>query len=177
MYIRRWCKPPIPPPPHTLFLPLLWQTIRILCPRIERAISHFPTMFLIKQIIVSPFVHLFAVISLFSTKLEKPKIGISGKDFKSKTVIETVIQRIYLFIFLVCFSHLPLLEKKRQEKYTYLSFLDSIVSVGALGKTDKKNIYPFVYRKYIFIFIVSLYDLPPYRYIGKNRQDKKGRLQ
>ena len=86
-----------------------------------------------KQIIVSPFVHLFAVISLFSTDLEKPKIGISGKGLK----YETIIQRIYLYLY-------------------------------------KKNIYLFVYRKYLFIIIVCLYDLPPYRYIGKNRPDKKG---
>ena len=39
----------------------------------------FPQCFLLKQIIVSPFVHIFAIISLFAAELEKPKIGISGK--------------------------------------------------------------------------------------------------
>ena len=31
------------------------------------------------QIIVSPFVHIFDIISLFAPELEEPKIGISGK--------------------------------------------------------------------------------------------------
>ena len=39
----------------------------------------FPQCFLLNQIIVSPFVHIFDTISLFSTELEEPKIGISGK--------------------------------------------------------------------------------------------------
>ena len=39
----------------------------------------FPQCFLPQQIIVSPFVHIFAIISLFAADLENPKIGISGK--------------------------------------------------------------------------------------------------
>ena len=35
--------------------------------------------FLLKQIIVSPFVHMFDIISLFAAELKEPKIGISGK--------------------------------------------------------------------------------------------------
>ena len=35
-----------------------------------------PLCFLLKQIIVSPFVHIFAIISLFAAELEEPKIGI-----------------------------------------------------------------------------------------------------
>ena len=42
----------------------------------------FPQCFLLKQIIVSPFVHIFAIISLFAAELEEPKIGISGKGLK-----------------------------------------------------------------------------------------------
>ena len=38
-----------------------------------------PQCFLLKQIVVSPFVHVFAIISLFAAELEEPKIGISGK--------------------------------------------------------------------------------------------------
>ena len=34
--------------------------------------------FLLNQIIVSPFVHIFDIISLFAAELEEPKIGISG---------------------------------------------------------------------------------------------------
>ena len=42
----------------------------------------FPQCFLINQIIVSPFVHIFDIISLFTVEFEEPKIGISGKGLK-----------------------------------------------------------------------------------------------
>ena len=38
-----------------------------------------PQCFLLNQITVSPFVHIFDTISLFAAELEEPKIGISGK--------------------------------------------------------------------------------------------------
>ena len=39
----------------------------------------FPQCFLLNQKIVSPFVSIFDIISLFTAELEEPKIGISGK--------------------------------------------------------------------------------------------------
>ena len=39
----------------------------------------FPQCFLLNQKIVSPFAHIFAIISLFAAELEEPKFGISGK--------------------------------------------------------------------------------------------------
>ena len=39
----------------------------------------FSQCFLLNQIIVSPFVHILDIISLFAAELEEPKIGISGK--------------------------------------------------------------------------------------------------
>ena len=42
---------------------------------------HFPQCFLLNQIIVSQFVHIFAIISEFATEMEEPKICISGKEF------------------------------------------------------------------------------------------------
>ena len=39
----------------------------------------FPQCFQLNQIIVSPFVHVFDIISLFAAELEEPKIGISDK--------------------------------------------------------------------------------------------------
>ena len=39
----------------------------------------FPQCFLLNQIIVSPFVHIFDIISLFAAEFEEPRIGISGK--------------------------------------------------------------------------------------------------
>ena len=42
----------------------------------------FPRCFLLNQKIVSPFVNIFDIISLFATESEKPEIGISGKGLK-----------------------------------------------------------------------------------------------
>ena len=39
----------------------------------------FPRCFLLNQIILSPTVHIFDIISLFAAEMEEPKIGISGK--------------------------------------------------------------------------------------------------
>ena len=39
----------------------------------------FPQCFLLNQIIVSPFDHIFDILSFFAAELEEPKIGISGK--------------------------------------------------------------------------------------------------
>ena len=39
----------------------------------------FPQGFLLKQIIVSPLVHIFAIISLFDAELDEPEIDISDK--------------------------------------------------------------------------------------------------
>ena len=49
----------------------------------------FPQCFLLNQIIVSPFVHIFDIISLFAAELEDPKIGIlvSGKGLNREIMI------------------------------------------------------------------------------------------
>ena len=39
----------------------------------------FPQCFQLNQKTVTPFVHIFDIISLFAVHLEEPKIGISGK--------------------------------------------------------------------------------------------------
>ena len=39
----------------------------------------FPQCFLLNQIIVSPFIHIFKIISLFAAELEELKIGILDK--------------------------------------------------------------------------------------------------
>ena len=43
----------------------------------------FPQCFLLNQVIVSPFVRIFAIISLFAAELEEPKIGIRGKGLRT----------------------------------------------------------------------------------------------
>ena len=45
----------------------------------------FPQCFLLNQIILSPFVHVFEITSLFAAKFEKHKIGISGKGLTVST--------------------------------------------------------------------------------------------
>ena len=39
----------------------------------------FPQWFQLHQITVSPFVHIFDILSLFAIELEEPKIGMLGK--------------------------------------------------------------------------------------------------
>ena len=52
----------------------------------------FPQCFLPNQIIVSPFVHIFDIISLFAAELEEPKTVISGKGLTHSLIqhFETV---------------------------------------------------------------------------------------
>ena len=61
----------------------------------------FPQCFLFNQIIVSPFVHIFDIISLFAAELEEPKIGKSVKGFryykKGRTLFER-FSRLHSFI-------------------------------------------------------------------------------
>ena len=45
----------------------------------------FPQCFLLNQIVVSPFVLIFDVISLFGAEFEEPKIGISGRGLNTTT--------------------------------------------------------------------------------------------
>ena len=51
----------------------------------------FPQCFLLNQINVSPFVHIFDIISLFAAELEEPKIGISGKGLKELMLLFFVL--------------------------------------------------------------------------------------
>ena len=61
----------------------------------------FAQCLLVSQIIVSPFVHIFDIISLFAAELEVPKIGISGKGLechsfaRQNSLDDTRAQRSY----------------------------------------------------------------------------------
>ena len=46
----------------------------------------FPQYFLLNQKIVSPFVNIYDIISLFAAELKKPQIGRSGKGLKLSTL-------------------------------------------------------------------------------------------
>ena len=52
----------------------------------------FPQCFVLNQIIVFPFVHIFYIISLFTAELEESKIDTSGKGLKH-------LQTAYLTVF------------------------------------------------------------------------------
>ena len=43
---------------------------------------HFSLCFLLRQIIVSLFVHIFGIIPLFAAEFEEPKIGMWGKGLR-----------------------------------------------------------------------------------------------
>ena len=53
----------------------------------------FLQCFLLYQISVSPFVHIFNIISLFAVELEESKIGISGKGLMTlgKETYESIV--------------------------------------------------------------------------------------
>ena len=59
----------------------------------------FPQCFLLSKIIVSPFVHIFDIISLFAAKFEESKIDISGKaltrslEFLTTPIFKTFVDK------------------------------------------------------------------------------------
>ena len=52
----------------------------------------FPQCFLLNQKIVSPFVHISDIISLFAAELEEPKIGMRGKGLRRVQIESVIIQ-------------------------------------------------------------------------------------
>ena len=67
----------------------------------------FPQCLLLDQIIVSPFVYIFDIISLSAAELEEPKIGISGKGLRHNGHAKTTI-----------FCHLGFAGMKKGENYS-----------------------------------------------------------
>ena len=57
----------------------------------------FPQCFLLNEIIVSPFVHIFDIMSSFAAELEEPKIGISSKGLNCIAVFTSDFRIEYLF--------------------------------------------------------------------------------
>ena len=53
----------------------------------KQFLLHFPQCFLLNQITVSPFVHIFYIKSLFAAELEEPKVGISGIGLREMQVV------------------------------------------------------------------------------------------
>ena len=54
----------------------------------------FPKCFLLNQIIVSPFFHIFDIIFLCATEFEEPKFGISGKGLMPLQKVWTQVSMI-----------------------------------------------------------------------------------
>ena len=71
----------------------------------------FRQCFLLNQITVSPFVHIYGIISLFAAELEKPKIGISGKGLYKRAVTQSRAIMFPLF----SFADIELLESRVKE--------------------------------------------------------------
>ena len=59
----------------------------------------FQQCFLLNHMIVSPFVHIFYIISLFAAELEEPKIGLSGKGLTLSSKLGYFLQVDRLSIF------------------------------------------------------------------------------
>ena len=55
----------------------------------KEEIALFPQCFLLNQIILSPVVNIYDIISLFVAVLEEPKIGISGKGLLKWEILVT----------------------------------------------------------------------------------------
>ena len=52
----------------------------------------FPQCFLLNQKMVSPFVNIFDIISLFAAEAEDPKIGILGKRLKQPLQLDRLLK-------------------------------------------------------------------------------------
>ena len=59
----------------------------------------FPQCFLLNQIIVSPLIQIFAIISLFAAALEELKIGISGEGLNCHLHGQTYSCFIFLTLY------------------------------------------------------------------------------
>ena len=57
----------------------------------EEQFLFFPQCFQLSQVSISPFVHIFDIISLFAIELEEPKIGISGKGILCKSTFSRIL--------------------------------------------------------------------------------------
>ena len=60
----------------------------------------YPQCFQLSEIKVSPFVHIFDIISLFAIELEEPKIGISGKGLTRMTACWTWSIQTFFLVFI-----------------------------------------------------------------------------
>ena len=59
----------------------MWEKEKLL---VTEQFLLFPQCFVLNQINVSPFVHIFDILSLFAAEFEESKIGISGKRLTEK---------------------------------------------------------------------------------------------
>ena len=82
-------------------LKTLWVKKKLL---VMSNFSFSHNVFKVNQITVSPFVHIFDIISLFGVESEKPKIGRSGKGLSNTTIyayfrlgLEMMVTSIFSF--------------------------------------------------------------------------------
>ena len=74
----------------------------------------YPQCFLLNQIIVSPCVHIFDIISLFAAELEEPKIGKSGKGLSIEWASGVTLQKLYLLLIRILVSAVKQKVRRRE---------------------------------------------------------------
>ena len=95
----------------------------------------FPQCFLFTQVMVSPFVHIFNIISLFAAEFEKLKIGITGKGLKDFSLRSSEVRfiwyrvrRVENFITLSQTTNFRLFKTERvceRQFFNYMQMVDS----------------------------------------------------
>ena len=96
----------------------------------------FIQCFLLNQKIVSPFVIIFDIISLFAAELEEPKIGMCGKGLNSSCSLKPFSVTIYALIFVKFVSKTLTDDITALVSKIALNEILSVVNVTLLGKNN-----------------------------------------
>ena len=91
----------------------------------KEEISSFPTMFSTQSEILSPFVNMFDMISLFDVKLEEPKIGILGigLTIQGGSAMENIVRRKCWYHSIFSFSDIVIHPLTKYHPLTMFVFL------------------------------------------------------
>ena len=112
----------------------------------------FPQCFLLYQISVSPFIHIFDIISLFAVELEDSKIGKSGKKLKTFADDKVDVAQMMISVFdrvenivrkgeNACYQHFLLFQQCFQKAFSSQSLKVWIVwyRVKTFNLPEKEN--------------------------------------
>ena len=127
----------------------------------------FPQCFLLNHMIVSPFVHIFDIISLFTVEFEELKIGISGKEIIN--IYSTLSTPDYTVTCFSCF----LIQVSAFEAFVTMFYISEELPALPLRKVAGKvkyNKYTFAnitIHQDMYIFISFYFDISntlPYKF-------------